>query len=724
MCWPGPSLATMNQYRITKLITNFLTGEYFTDALRITISIVLPAWVLFVFDLPQIAVAVGHGALLIGLTDSRGTIEDKQTTSIVSILLFFFVSLISVTAWPYPWLMGGIFFIVSLGCAMLMVYGNRFSITGTAAIILMIFIWGLKPVEGLEFSLYLLLGGIWYYMISLVQLRIWPVRYLNYAISDCLMATHDFLKVKALFYDTDIPLMDCYNKAIFSHSQVSEKQEQVRSILLRDKAAMHTGNRRGQAMLYAASRAIDLYEQITAIHYDYAFLRQTFKVTGALELVGQMIGLMAQDIRNISEMKPFNMLVSSSLQSARQMPLLEARFAYIIQKEDEINARVLSKLLLNLKEIYADVEAIHQALSTYTISTPEEEPRPEYSHFAPFQEFGWKQFAANFRFSSPTFKFSLRLAITCLFCYILANVFPLGKYSYWILITVVVIMKPAFSLTKKRNFQRLIGTLIGVGIALFLLAVVQSTGLLLALMVIFLLGFFTFNRTHHLLSVISLTPMVIIALNLYGNNGPEFIAERVYDTLIGCAIAFAATYLFPYWESGRLPFLMKEVLKANVQYLQNLLHTISGKPENLTGYKLSRKNVYTMQANLSAAFQRMLGEPKNKITGTDNVYHFQMLNHILCSHIASLFLLFKSGLLVLNQEEEQERINEAIGTLQESIRLLEHGPNDEILQKPEESNLQNGGHYADQMHHDQLHLLMDVVWNIRSCSAELRIGQV
>jgi uncharacterized membrane protein YccC len=708
----------MDVKRIKKVIVNFLTGEYFTDALRVTASIVLPAWVLFVFGLPQAAIAVGHGALLIGLTDSRGTIEDKQVTSVVSILLFFFVSVISALSWPYPWLMGGLFFVVTLGCSMLMVYGNRFSIAGTAAIALMIFIWGLKPVQGLEFSLYLLAGGIWYYLISLAHLRIWPVRYLRYAISDCLVATHDFLKVKALFYDTDVPLADCYRQAVRSHGRVSEMQEQVRSILLRDKAAMHADNREGQAMLYAASKAIDLFELITAIHYDYDFLRKTFKVTGALEIVRQMIELMSLDLRDISEITPLKTPGDVTLKSERQMQLLEARFAYIIQKEDEANARILTKLLLNLKHIYADIMAIHRALTDLTLALPQDEPRPQYSYFAPFQKLGWEQFAASFRFSSPTFKFSLRLAITCLFCFALANIFPLGNYSYWILITVIVIMKPAFSLTRQRNLQRLLGTLIGVGLALLLLSLIDRTEILLTLAVLFLLGFFTFNRTHHLLSVVSLTPMIMIALNLYGAGDPDFVIERIYDTLIGCAIAFAATYLFPYWEAGRLPQLMKEVLKANIHYLQHLRHALAGEPGNLTGYKLARKNVYTHQANLSAAFQRMLGEPKNKIAATENIYHFQMLNHILYSNIASLFLLLRSGLLVLDEEEELSRIDKAIRSLQESTRLLENGQAKvaEKSTKPESS----GATDMHDEHHDQLYLLMEVVGDIRWCSLAMR----
>jgi uncharacterized membrane protein YccC len=708
----------MNQKRIKKLIFNFLSGEYFTDALRITLSIVVPSGILFALDLPQPAIGVAHGALLIALTDIRGTIEDKRTTSVVSILLFFIVSLIAILSLSYPWLTGALFFIIPLGCSMLTVYGNRFSVTGTAAIVLMIFIWGLKP-SGLWFCFYLLLGGIWYYAVSLIHIWMWPARYLRYAISDCLIATHDFLKVKALFYDTDIALQECYNKAILSHNRVSEAQQQLRSILLRDKSVMHTDNRQGQALLFAATKTIDLYEQITAVHYHYDFIRQTFAITGALDLIRQMIGILAADIRNMSEIKPFQAQTSRNPQSDRHLSHLMARFEYIIQKENPSHGEILSKLMVNLKHIHADITAVHEALTNANSVVPQHDTYTEYSHFAPFETLELKQFTSNFRLSSPVFRFSLRLALTCVFCYTLAQAFDLGIYSYWILITVVVIIKPAFSLTRQRNIQRLTGTLIGVAIAMLLLSFVGSTTVLLLLATLFLLGFFTFNRTHHLLSVIALTPMVIIAVYIYGSSGWSFVIERVYDTLIGCGIAFAATYLFPTWEAGRIGFLSKALLKANTLYLEKLLETTSGKPLNLTTYKLARKNVYIEQANLSAAFQRMLGEPSNKIAASENVYHFQMLNHILSANIASMFVTLRAGDPRVSERAEQSRIGEVITSLSQSTSLLENTDNqaiDDHVIVP----VTDAQDYAPEKYQDQLYLLTDIAAEIRQCCIELR----
>ncbi|OZI07882.1 hypothetical protein BWI93_12105 [Siphonobacter sp. BAB-5385] len=707
----------MNQKRLKQRISNFLTGEYFTDALRITLSIITPAGVLFALGLAQPAIGVTLGALLIALTDLRGTIEDKRTTTTVSILLFFLVSLISIAALPYPWLMGAVFFLITLGCSMLTAYGSRLSMAGTAAIVLMIFIWGLNPTD-YWFCLYLLMGGLWYYAISLLHLWLWPERYLRYAISEALLTTHNYLQVKALFYDTDLTLKDCYNQAILSHTRVSEAQQQLRSILLRDKAVMHQDNRTGQVLLHVAEKTIDLYEQITAIHYDYDFIRNQFAITGALDLIQQMIRLLAADMLHVSEMKPFSTRPQQGTQTDRQLTQLTARFEYLIKKENDSNAAILSQLLANLKSIYADIQEIDHTLRNETNVIIPAKTQVEYQHFAPFEKLEWKQLVSHFKISSPIFRFSLRLAVTCLFCYLLAQVFVLGKYSYWILITVVVIIKPAFSLTRQRNIQRLTGTLLGIVLALVLLYFVTNTAILLVFAAVFLLVYFTFNRTHHLVSVIALTPMVISIVYLYGNSGWGFVLERIYDTLIGCAIAFGATYLFPSWESSRMLFLCRELLKSNLHYLEKLDDALSGKPMNVTAYKLARKSVYLGQANLSQSFQRMLREPGNKAIVSEYMYHFQMLNHMLSAHIASLF---RSLSMQDNADPfaDRNRVKAVRDVLFQSLLLLDPSPR-EATPDDSENRLSESLHLSPEEYKDPFFSLKTIGGQIRLCCLELR----
>jgi hypothetical protein len=152
-----------------------------------------------------------------------------------------------------------------------------------------------------------------------------------------------------------------------------------------------------------------------------------------------------------------------------------------------------------------------------------------------------------------------------------------------------------------------------------------------------MIGTYSFQRVNYVVMVIIMTPYLLILFRLLGVKFIGIAEERILDTLIGCAIGFLASYLlFPSWESGQLKNNMIKVIKANLCYLQKLADLIAGKPVRITDYKLARKDVYVNSANLAAAFQRMLSEPKSKQQNSRELHKFVVLNHILSSNIATL----------------------------------------------------------------------------------------
>jgi uncharacterized membrane protein YccC len=189
----------MKWLRFKNQLVYFFLGEYFTDAVRITFSIVLPVWILFAIDLPQAAVSVGLGALLITMTDLPGIFKDKLTVSITSILLLLVVAVLTCLVRPYAWLLGTIIVAFCFIFSMLTVLGTRYAMVGTAGIILMIFTIGLKPTNPVIYCTCIFAGSIWYYLVSLLQSKIWPLRSLKHAIIECLSTTSVFMKTRQSF---------------------------------------------------------------------------------------------------------------------------------------------------------------------------------------------------------------------------------------------------------------------------------------------------------------------------------------------------------------------------------------------------------------------------------------------------------------------------------------------------------------------------------------------
>jgi uncharacterized membrane protein YccC len=198
-------------------------------------------------------------------------------------------------------------------------------------------------------------------------------------------------------------------------------------------------------------------------------------------------------------------------------------------------------------------------------------------------------------------------------------------------------MKPGFSLTKERNVQRIIGTLAGGMIGVLILLFISNTYVLFAFLVVFMIITYSFLRLNYLVMVLSVTPFVIILFHFLGLGYIGIVQERLVDTLLGCGIAFIASYLFlPKWESEQVPLLLKQLLQANLKYLEKVVAHLSGHRVSSVDHKLARKEVYVQSANLSAAFQRMLSEPKDKQRNSKALHQFVVLNNILFSNIATL----------------------------------------------------------------------------------------
>ena len=109
----------------------------------------------------------------------------------------------------------------------------------------------------------------------------------------------------------------------------------------------------------------------------------------------------------------------------------------------------------------------------------------DYSKFVSHQKIDGTVFKNNLTLKSSVFRHSLRMMITCGAGYIISKFLPNGHHSYWLLLTIIVILKPGFSLTKQRNFERFTGTITGGLIGLLLLAFIHDRNILFVVDCIF-----------------------------------------------------------------------------------------------------------------------------------------------------------------------------------------------------------------------------------------------
>ena len=208
-----------------------------------------------------------------------------------------------------------------------------------------------------------------------------------------------------------------------------------------------------------------------------------------------------------------------------------------------------------------------------------------------------------------------------------------------------------------------------------------------------------------------MTPYILILFNFLGMGFVNVAEERLLDTGIASLLAFLASYLlFPHWESRQLDNYMAGVLKANISYLQKLADLLYGKKNSLD-YNLVRKEVFVSTANLSAAFHRMLSEPRSKQRNSREIYEFVVLNHVLSSNIAG-FIAGIRGSEQLYSKEILQQVKRSISSLEESLQHLDKNylPQADKIKVPD---LSNGEKQTDNQLLEQLDFIYKLTTDIR-----------
>src|SRR5699024_2686252 len=297
----------------------------------------------------------------------------------------------------------------------------------------------------------------------------------------------------------------------------------------------------------------------------------------------------------------------------------------------------LKKIIINIRNIVKLLDNIY-SYSHLSQEQTEREDIVQASAFVQNSKIDWSKFRENLNLRSNNFRHSLRLAITLSATYLTVEMMELGHMgTYWILLTILVILRPGFGLTKERNIQRIAGTFI-VGIIGFLVLIfVQDEVIRFIFLIFFFLTAYSFFRINYIILVIFITPYVLILLSFTGMNSLDIAKARIIDTFLGGLLAFLSSYLIlPSWESSQIKGRLEKVLVANYNYLVIVLEILLGNPPSLTAIKLMRKEVYIASANMSSTFQRMLTEPKWRQKSSKEVNRFTILNHIFSSYAATL----------------------------------------------------------------------------------------
>ncbi len=621
----------------------FTSSHHFYEGLRMTIAVMTPVLLFAGYGQLGVGMAIAVGALCVGLTDNPGPIHHRRNGMLITLLLVFVTILLTGISAPVPAFAIALIILLPFLFSIIGVYGSRATSAGLACMLVMVLNIDKTQSQAqiVQNALLALLGGGWYFILSLGLHTLRPYKLVQQIVGDCMLETARYLRIKASFYDENVDYNKSYEALTDAQVQVHQKQDMARELLFKTRSIVRESTHTGRVLVMAFIDTLDLFESIMTSQQEYHLLHEKFDGSGLLPAFQKTILQLGEDLDRLGIAFQAGKSLKTDVDSVKSVKQLDDFFVAERDKQltndnrDEFIS--LRHILNSLKDVQHRIGTLY-AYSSYDLQFGGSgRTEKELRKFVTRSDFSPKILADNLNLNSNIFRHSIRVSIALLIGYFAGLWLPVG-HDYWILLTIIVILKPAYALTRKRNIERLLGTVAGVIIAGILLYTVHLTTILIAIVFVTMVLTYSLVRTSYLPAVVFMTIYVVISFHfLKGGDIRPVLQDRIADTVIGSVIAFATLFLVPpKWEHEAINELCASLVEASKNYFCYIANAFSGQAFENNAYKLKRKATYVALANVGDAFQRMINEPKRKQIKGEMLHQLIVSGHVLVSHIATL----------------------------------------------------------------------------------------
>lgn len=283
---------------------------------------------------------------------------------------------------------------------------------------------------------------------------------------------------------------------------------------------------------------------------------------------------------------------------------VDALFAGSPLAADDARARLLPSLEGRLRRLDADVRRIHALQRGADAELPL--TRAELQFFVAPEGWPLAALRAQWHWRSPVLRHALRAALALGSAYFIATALPWASHPHWLVLSVAVVLRGSLEQTLARRNARIAGTVLGCGVVLALSPVHSS--FVLSLVFVAAVGIaHAFVLQRYWLTACAASVMALLQSHMMLPDEGFAIPERVADTVLGAALAWAFSYVLPWWERRSLRLAITRALEELNGYAGRVLRM---DPGNQVELRLSRRRAYDALALLAGALQRSSVEPR------------------------------------------------------------------------------------------------------------------
>ncbi len=672
-----------------KNLIRYLKSIHFIKAFLVAFAMGIPVFVsIYFFDSIDIGFSIALGAIFCSPSDIAGSLKHKFYGIFASIILTFLITLLIGFFSTYLIVLIPLLIILVFSVSYISVFGFRASLVSLAGLLSLVlaFAYQSSEISILEHSLFIVLGGVWYLLLSILIQVLFPKVQTDYLFVELLEKTSEFIKIRGKLLVENDDRSSLLEQNFKLQIEINELHETIREVILEKRSNSGFSNRtRRQQLIF--SKIMEIYELAISNTLDYDKFDELFK----------------EHQEKIDEFKVLIFEISNRLKHISKVILKEEKLSF------NNNFKVLLKKIHNHIEIYK----VHDGLSDSSEGVilllnfkryQEKQIRnlidisrilnnyskndkirgiKDAEQFITHQDYDIKKLKENFSFKSPIFRHSLRLTLTMLIGFIVGSAIEMQQ-SYWILLTIVVIMRPSYSLTKERSKHRVIGTLIGAAVGVGIVFLTQNPVVYVIIAALSLIIGFSLVKQNYRNGAAFITLYVIFMYALIHPNILTVIEFRVFDTLIGASLAYVANYFFwPAWEAKNINDFFSNSIEGFIDLLKeiNILYHDNG--DVTTKYKLSRKEAFLLVGSLNAAYQRLAQEPKSKQKNIATIYELITICNTYLSSLTSLGMYIRTNETGKAPQQFEIYVKHILSNLEKAIQILNNKESNTTLDSDE-----------------------------------------
>lgn len=635
-----------NKQTFLKEFKEKINDDHLLGALKIAITAII-AFVLFSKSLGSSGTfAMVLGAAMCAPIDISSSLKDKVKSISLAAVLVPLVTIIITLSFGHHLYFYIVFGLLVFTIALLSLYGQRANQLSFALLLTMAIAFKNSdaPTNAYSSGLFMFCGGVLYLIVSTLFYLIKPTKFLNSQVANCVDKVASYLEVRSQLWTHHPNVDQIKEQQLAIQVQINDAFQKTNQYLDFTKLRL-VNTRSNQRTILAISFLNDMMTLAISTTFDRKSVilqLENEDKANIFDSISRINKTFSQVLQQLSDCIKFN----SIYQDDNTLPEEIANFTTIVQKQanlDEQSKAYLQSILQYVNTQYEKIQSlIHLYSKDFNIADFSSELAGTDSQYKP-QEYRFKTLLDNLNFKSIYFRYAIRITAAMILGYILGSFIALQR-EYWVLLTIVVIMRPGYGLTKERMNNRVLGTLIGAIISILALNYITNHYILGAIVFVAIILGYWYTSIDYKIGVTFITIYILLVTGMLSTDADVNVYYRVMNTLTGAAIAFfCSNFLWPSWEASAINKNLLNALSTTLTYLQDFQNDITSTKRDSGVMKKQSKEAYIAIGNLMASYQRLIQEPKRKQKNKNEIFDIALLNQTLIGAITTLDIYLKTN---------------------------------------------------------------------------------